>query len=54
MLIGTYRMGGGTNAGMALYCYGEDAERQAARSEPKWRDWLGEVFKQPQRGMLSK
>jgi hypothetical protein len=44
-LIGTYGAGDATNASMALYLYGEDAERRAAASETIWRDWLGETFK---------
>lgn len=43
-LIATYRAGERTNASMAVYLYGDDAERRAAASEPKWRDWLGETF----------
>jgi uncharacterized protein YndB with AHSA1/START domain len=46
-LIGTYVAGDATNASMALYFYGDDAQAQAAASEPKWRDWLAETFEQP-------
>jgi len=45
-LIGTYRAGNATNASIAFYFYGDDAEQRAAASEPRWRDWLGETFKQ--------
>jgi uncharacterized protein YndB with AHSA1/START domain len=44
-LIGTYGAGTATNASMAFYLYGDDAEQRAAASEPRWRDWLGETFK---------
>ena len=44
-LIGTYHVGGVTNASMALYLYGEDAERRAAASKPKWQEWFSETFK---------
>lgn len=44
-LIGTYDSGGGTNATVGLYFYGDAAERQIASSAPKWRDWLSDTFK---------
>lgn len=44
--IGTCDTGSGTNASMALYYYGDAAEQRAAASEPKWRHWFGESFKQ--------
>jgi hypothetical protein len=44
-LTGTYGVGNATNASMAFYLYGEDAEQRAASSEPKWRDWFNETFK---------
>lgn len=43
-LIGTYDLGNATNASMAFYLYGDDAEQRAAASEPGWRDWLKETF----------
>lgn len=45
-LIGTYGIGGATNASMALYFYGDDAGQRAAASEAAWRDWLGKIFEQ--------
>lgn len=44
-LIGTYAAGDATNASMAFYLYGDDAEQRAAVDEPKWRDWLSETLK---------
>ncbi|MCC7254063.1 SRPBCC domain-containing protein [Hyphomicrobium sp.] len=44
-LIGTYGVGDITNASLAFYLYGDDAEQRAAASEPRWRDWLGKTFK---------
>jgi hypothetical protein len=44
-LIGTYDAGNASNASMALYLYGDDAEQRAAESEPRWRDWISETFK---------
>jgi uncharacterized protein YndB with AHSA1/START domain len=45
-LIGTYHADDATNASMAFYLYGDDAESRAAAAEPKWRDWLGGIFNQ--------
>ena len=45
-LVGSYGAGKATNASMAVYLYGDDAARQAAAGEAKWRDWLGAAFKQ--------
>lgn len=47
-LIGTYGVDNATNASMAFYLYGDDAEQRAAVSEPAWRNWLTETFKQSQ------
>lgn len=44
-LIGTYGVGDAAYASMAFYVYGDDAEQRVAASEPKWRDWLGEIFR---------
>ena len=44
-LIGAYGTDKATNASMAVYLYGDDAARQAAAAEPKWRDWLGAAVK---------
>lgn len=46
-LIGTYATDSGTNASMALYLYGDDAEQRAAEGGPKWRNWFGETFQHP-------
>lgn len=45
-LIGTNDDDNATNASMALYLYGDDAEQRALSSESKWRDWFNETFKQ--------
>jgi uncharacterized protein YndB with AHSA1/START domain len=42
--IGTCSAGDTTGASMAFYLYGDNAERQAAESEPSWRNWLEETF----------
>lgn len=39
-LIGTYDKGSGTNMSLCRYFYGDDAEKRAAATEPRWRDWL--------------
>lgn len=46
-LIGTYCFGNDTNASMAIYFYGDDADQHVAASEPKWREWFGETFERP-------
>lgn len=43
-LFGTYDAGSSTNASMAVYFYGDDAEQHVAASEPKWRDWFAAAF----------
>ncbi len=45
-LIGTYGIGEATNASMAFYLYGDDAEQRAAASETRWQDWFREMFGQ--------
>jgi uncharacterized protein YndB with AHSA1/START domain len=45
-LIGTYGVGETTNASMAFYLYGDDAEQRVAASGPRWRDWLRETLGQ--------
>lgn len=44
-LLGTYGLGDATNASLAFYLYGDEAEQRAASSEPRWRNWFNETFK---------
>lgn len=43
-LIGTYGVEHTTNVTMSFFLYGDDAERCAAASESKWREWLPAIF----------
>lgn len=43
-LVGTYSTGGGCNASLALYLYGDEASRRVADSEPRWRHWFETTF----------
>jgi len=45
-LIGIWSAGEATNASMAFYFYGDDAEQRAAACEAGLRDWLGRTFTQ--------
>lgn len=43
-LVGAYAQGERSHVSVSMFCYGEDAAERAARSEPKWRDWLSAAF----------
>ena len=45
-LIGTYGVGDASNASMAFYLYGDDAQQHAAASEPRWQVSFREMFGQ--------
>jgi uncharacterized protein YndB with AHSA1/START domain len=42
-LLGICRHGAHVMASVSLFFYGDDADATAAASEPRWRDWLGQV-----------
>ena len=44
--IGTYDLGGQTQASVTLYFYGDERETARAGSEAKWRDWLENTLAQ--------
>lgn len=43
-LIGSYTMGDKVNLSACLFFYGDDADKRAAESEPRWQGWLKETF----------
>ena len=43
-LIGTYGADSGANVSLAIYLYGENAEKHAAVSRPKWEAWIKGTF----------
>ena len=44
LFLGGCVAGGKSHASVTLYLYGDDADQRAASAQPKWQQWLTQLF----------